>query len=123
MTDSKRKGIFMFLLIASFALPALAQAHGQVPASARPQAAQQQDKASQPVVNINTASLTQIMFLPGVGPSKAQAIIAYRDKHRFVRKSQLLRVHGIGPKSLRRLRKMIAIKGPTTMTQKAHASR
>lgn len=76
-----------------------------------------------PVVNINTASTSEIMFLPGIGPSKAEAIIAYRNKHHFVRKSQLLRVHGIGPKSLRRLRPLITINGPTTMTEKAHARR
>ena len=32
-------------------------------------------------VNINTATLEQLDALPGIGPSKAQAVIDYRNEH------------------------------------------
>lgn len=109
------------LIVNSAFAEALAQGSAAQTTAVQKTASSQASPA--PVVNINTASSSEIMFLPGIGPSKADAIIAYRNKHRFVRKSQLLRVHGIGPKSLRKLRAMICVKGPTTMTRKMQAKK
>lgn len=50
-------------------------------------------------VNINTADEEELQRLPGVGPSTAQKIIAYRQQvGRFTGAEQLMDVHGIGPK-------------------------
>ncbi len=68
------------------------------------------------VVNINTASEVELSRLPGIGPSKAAAIIAYRERGRhFSRIEDLLRVRGIGRATFRRLRSMLAVRGPTTL--------
>lgn len=48
------------------------------------------------LVNINTADLTRLMTLPGIGESRAQDIIAYREKYgEFVQKEDLKKVPGI----------------------------
>ncbi len=47
-------------------------------------------------VNINTASVTELMTLPGVGQSKAEAIVAYREeKGAFSAIEEIMNVAGI----------------------------
>lgn len=70
------------------------------------------------VVNINTASLAELCFLPGIGPKKAQAIVKARSKKPFKSPKDLLRVKGIGRKSLKKLLPYVAISGATTLKQK-----
>lgn len=78
---------------------------------------------AQGVVNIQTASAEQLVLLPGVGPSKANAIIAQRERRAFRRVEDILRVRGIGRATFRRLRPMITVDGPTTMTAPVRATR
>jgi competence protein ComEA len=66
------------------------------------------------VVNINTASPEQLELLPGVGPAKARLIVEYREKHAFRTVEELARVKGIGPKTVRRLRPNLVVRGDTT---------
>lgn len=50
-------------------------------------------------VNINTATIEQLMTLKGVGQKKAEAIIEYRKKNgSFKSKEELMKVRGIGKK-------------------------
>ena len=52
------------------------------------------------VVDLNTATLTQLDALPGVGPVTAQAILDYRTKNRrFSSVEELQEVDGIGAKT------------------------
>ena len=52
-------------------------------------------------VNINTADMSQLQTLKGIGASKAQAIIDYRNENGlFSSVSDLLNVSGIGQKTL-----------------------
>jgi comEA protein len=68
------------------------------------------------VVNINTATEEELARLPGIGPSKARAIIELRKRMgKFERIESLLRVRGIGRKTLKKLQPMLVIKGQTTL--------
>lgn len=53
------------------------------------------------LININLASVIELEQLPGVGPSTAKAIVAYREKNgAFLKVEDLLKVRGIGPAKL-----------------------
>jgi competence protein ComEA len=56
-------------------------------------------------VVLNRASVTELRRIPGVGPKRAQAIVDLRTKlgGRFKRTSDLLRVKGIGVRSLKKM--------------------
>jgi competence protein ComEA len=58
-------------------------------------------------IDINHASAAELQKLPGVGPKRAQQIMAERP---FQTIDDLRRVHGIGPKTLERLRPYVTIK-------------
>ncbi|MBO8164151.1 MAG: ComEA family DNA-binding protein [Brevibacillus sp.] len=60
-------------------------------------------------VNLNRATLQQLMTLPGIGETRAQAIIAYREQHGpFTSPEQLKKVTGIGDKTYQELKDKIA---------------
>ena len=62
------------------------------------------------VVNINRASVTELDALPGVGPSTAQAIVAYRTTNGpFSSPEDLLNVKGIGPSKFEAMRKLVGV--------------
>lgn len=72
--------------------------------------------AARGVVNLNTATLEELDRLPGIGPSRARAILELRARiKRFVRVDDVLRVRGIGRATFRRLRPLLALEGPTTL--------
>lgn len=61
-------------------------------------------------LNINTASAADLDLLPGVGPSLAQSIVAYRDSHGlFETLEQLQDVPGIGPRTFEAILPFIAL--------------
>lgn len=61
-------------------------------------------------VNLNTATVEQLVALPGVGPVTAAAIVAWRDTHgKFSRVDQLGDVDGIGPARLEKLRALVRV--------------
>lgn len=60
-------------------------------------------------VNVNTASAGELARLPGIGPSKAQAIVDHRAKEPFAKVEDLRKVKGIGDKLLESLREQITV--------------
>jgi competence protein ComEA len=78
------------------------------------------------VVNLNTASAAELERLPGVGPAKAAAILQLRERlpnRRFARVEDVVRVRGIGRATLRRLRPMLTLDGPTTLVERPRGRR
>jgi comEA protein len=61
-------------------------------------------------VELNAASYEDLLALPGIGPVLAQRILDYRQAHGpFGRIEELVRVNGIGPKLLEKLRPYLVI--------------
>ena len=62
------------------------------------------------MVNINSATASQLETLTGVGPATARAIISYRTtKGPFTKVEDLLNVAGIGPAKLSAMRNEISV--------------
>ncbi len=61
-------------------------------------------------ININTASVAELGKLPGIGETKARAIVEHREKFGAFRKPEhLLLVRGIGERRFREIRNLIKI--------------
>lgn len=55
-------------------------------------------------INVNTADISQLSEIKGLGSKKAQAIVDYRsDKGSFVNLSELSNVKGIGQSTLKKI--------------------
>lgn len=62
------------------------------------------------LININTASVEQLSALKGIGASKAQAIVAYREHHgKFATTDDLTKVKGIGSATLQSNRAQLTV--------------
>ncbi len=67
-------------------------------------------QAALAAVNINTASQSELETLPGIGPSKAAAIIEYRTSSGpFASIAQLDDVPGIGPATMSNITPLVTI--------------
>ena len=63
------------------------------------------------LVNLNTATQEDLQTLTGIGPSKANAILEYRETvGKFKEVDELKQVTGIGDKTFERLRDSISVK-------------
>lgn len=62
------------------------------------------------VININTANKEQLMKISGVGKTKAEAIISYREKNGdFKKKEDITKVHGIGKATFEKIKDKIEV--------------
>ncbi len=64
-------------------------------------------------VDLNRASVTELMRLPGLGQKRAQAIVAYRAKQPFRRVEDVLAVKGLGPAWLAKVKANVQGSGTT----------
>jgi competence protein ComEA len=63
-----------------------------------------------PVININTASSSQLESLPGIGPVTAGKIIQYRERYgTFESIEDLMDISGIGPKKFEQIKDLIDV--------------
>ena len=71
------------------------------------------------VVNLNTATVEELQLLPGIGESRARAVVEARKRRGgFQKVEDLLEVKGIGEAGLEKLRPHVTLEGKTT----AHAN-
>ncbi|MEY4577185.1 MAG: hypothetical protein RL701_1888 [Pseudomonadota bacterium] len=101
--------------------PASAEA-GTMMRPAVPEASKSSVEPPPGVVNLNSASADELERLPGVGPTRARAILELRARlKQFSRIEQLMRVKGIGRATFRKLRPWLTLTGPTTLQNRASA--
>ena len=73
------------------------------------------DAALAGVVNINTATAEELQLLPGIGESRAKAVLALRKRNGgFKSVDELTQVKGIGAVAIDRMRPYARIQGKTT---------
>ncbi|WP_209858294.1 ComEA family DNA-binding protein [Paenibacillus shirakamiensis] len=61
-------------------------------------------------IHINSATVQDLMNIPGIGAKKAAAILAYREQHgAFKSINELTEVKGIGNKMLEKMRPYIGL--------------
>lgn len=95
---------FFRTILVVAALVAALPLQAQVPAATPRTEASAAVKAPDTPVDINKASAADLTKVPGIGPSLAKRIIDFREKNgAFGRVEDLVKVQGIGEKSLQRL--------------------
>lgn len=62
-------------------------------------------------VDINKAGVEELMTIPGIGATKAQAIVAYRTNTPFTTTNDLVNVKGIGEKLFARIAPYVVVSG------------
>lgn len=68
------------------------------------------DTQNKKIVNINTATVDDFKDVTGIGPKKAEKVIAYREEHgQFKTLHDLTNVSGIGEKSLAKLKDQLTV--------------
>lgn len=59
-------------------------------------------------VNLNSASESRLVLIPGIGPATARAIVMRRAQRPFRSVDELLDIRGIGPRKLERMRPYVS---------------
>lgn len=64
---------------------------------------------NEPKININTADISQLVRLPGIGEATAKNIIEYRTKRKFLIIKDIMLVKGIGEKKFEKIKDFITV--------------
>ncbi|HEY7987119.1 MAG TPA: ComEA family DNA-binding protein, partial [Methylophilaceae bacterium] len=64
------------------------------------------------IVDLNTATMTELESVKGIGPKKAQYIMDYRKKTPFKSVDDLTKVKGFGKKTVDKMRKELKVGPP-----------
>ena len=60
-------------------------------------------------VNLNTATVEQLVEIKGIGEKTADNIIKYRENKKFTSVDELVNVKGIGDKTLEKIRGQLSV--------------
>jgi len=93
------------VLVLAFGLVPRSSAHAESALEQGPPTVEEDTR-----ININQAGEDSLVTLPGIGPSRAKAIIAQREKRPFRRVEDIMRVPGIGRKTFLRIRESIRVR-------------
>ncbi|MBI4511791.1 MAG: helix-hairpin-helix domain-containing protein [Deltaproteobacteria bacterium] len=111
----KPKLLLAATLAAMFVGFATSSAHAAPSSTKSDEASLKAASVASGTVNLNAATEDELMLLPGVGPSKAAAILTWRKKYGSFKKIEdLSKVKGFGRKTLLKLKPHLAVSGPTT---------
>lgn len=77
--------------------------------SDKQESASRQESSITGLLNINTASLDELLTLTGVGESKAKAIIEYRKENKFKSIEDIMKVSGIGQSVFDKIKEDITV--------------
>ncbi len=67
------------------------------------------------IVNINTATAAELVLLPGIGESKAKAIVDFRQQQSFDSIDDIQKVSGVGERLFVSLKPYITVSSPTAI--------
>ena len=70
---------------------------------------EENNSSTNSLININTASLEELMSLSGIGESKAKAIITYREQTKFNSIDEIKNVSGIGEAAFEKIKDNITV--------------
>ncbi|MDR4497270.1 MAG: helix-hairpin-helix domain-containing protein [Candidatus Scalindua sp.] len=75
-------------------------------------------------INLNNAEWYELIILPGIGETRAKAIVEYRkDKGPFQAIEQLGEVEGIGAETVKKIRDLVFINEPKNISPQSRRDR
>ena len=73
-------------------------------------------------VDLNSATLAELMELPAIGKHRAEEILRFRQVHGFQRPADLLRIKGIGRRTYFKLKPLVQVRPAAPPTTSAPAT-
>lgn len=83
---------------------------GESAAEAEAEEAKESESSGDARVDLNAATLEQLMELPGIGEKRARDIIDRRKVQRFTSVDELMDIPGIGEKAMEKLRDSVVVR-------------
>jgi competence protein ComEA len=97
-------------IVTAFMLVLVLVCAAAAPAAAAPAAAQKPAASEARPVDLNTADSAALETVPGIGKSLSQRILTFREKNGpFQSVDDLLKVQGVGEKSIQKLRPYLTV--------------
>lgn len=87
--------------------------YGEIAAVTAAPTEKEEDEEAIPTLNVNTASAEELARLPGLGPTRAEAIVKFRQEYGLITEAEdLLNCPGIGKKTLEKFAEYLIFTDP-----------